>query len=68
MKPIVLIGGGGHATSVLAMLEDSAMIAGYTALTTDEEITIDEAKYENYKEEYKEAVLAAIETERLSHE
>ena len=44
------------------------MIEEYTALTTDEEITIDEAKYANYKEEYKEAVLAAIETERLSHE
>lgn len=44
------------------------IIEGYTALTSDEEITIDEAEYENYKEEYKEAVLAAIETERLSHE
>ena len=41
---------------------------GYTALVTDEEITIDETQYQNYKEEYKEAVLAAIEKERLSHE
>ena len=40
MKPIVLIGGGGHATSVLAMLKDSAMIAGYTALTPSEELNI----------------------------
>ena len=40
----------------------------YTALPNVEEITIDEAKYENYEEEYKTAVLAAIETERLSHE
>lgn len=41
---------------------------GYTALASDGEITIDEAKYANYKEEYKEAVLTAIETERSSHE
>ena len=41
---------------------------GYTALTTDTEITVDETKYENYQEEYKAAVLAAIEKERLSHE
>ena len=40
MKPIVLKGGGGHATSVLAMLEDSATIAGYTALTPSEELSI----------------------------
>ena len=44
------------------------IIEGYTALPGDEEITIDEAKYDNYKEEYKEAILAAIETERSSHE
>lgn len=41
---------------------------GYTALSENGEITVDEAKYENYKEEYKNAVLAAIERERLSHE
>ena len=41
---------------------------GYTELRTDKEIAIDEAKYKNYNEEYKKAVLAAIETERLSHE
>ncbi len=41
---------------------------GYTVLTTDTEITVDETKYENYQEEYKTAVLAAIEKERNSHE
>lgn len=30
MKPLVLIGGGGHARSVVAMLESSRSIAGYT--------------------------------------
>ena len=44
------------------------IIEGYTALTTDVEIAVDESKYENYKEEYKAAVLAAIEKERNSHE
>lgn len=41
---------------------------GYTALATEKKITIDKGQYENYKEEYKEAVLAAIEKERFSHE
>jgi L-aspartate oxidase len=41
---------------------------GYTALTNDVQVTVDESKYKNYKEEYKAAVLAAIEKERLSHE
>ena len=41
---------------------------GYTALETKPEITVDETKYQNYKEEYKAAVLAAIEKERMSHE
>ena len=31
-------------------------------------LPVDESKYQNYKEEYKTAVLAAIEKERLSHE
>jgi len=44
------------------------MMESYTALTTDAEITVDESKYKNYQEEYKEAVLAAIEKERMSHE
>ena len=41
---------------------------GYTAREVDREIAIDEARYHNYQEEYKAAVLAAIEKERLSHE
>ena len=44
------------------------IIEGYTASATDTEITVDEKKYENYKDEYKAAVLAAIEKEKLSHE
>ena len=40
----------------------------YTEIEFDKEIVIDESKYKNYKEEYKEAVLAAIERERKSHE
>ena len=34
---------------------------GYAVLETKPEITIDETKYQNYKEDYKAAVLAAIE-------
>ena len=41
---------------------------GYTAVAKDSDVTVDEKKYQNYKEEYKAAVLAAIEKERLSHE
>ena len=44
------------------------IIEGYEPLTTETEITVDETKYVNYQEEYKAAVLAAIEKERLSHE
>lgn len=44
------------------------IVEGYTALAAEENIIIDEAKYKNYKEEYKEAVLAAIEKEKMSHE
>ena len=44
------------------------MMDGYTAVAKDSEIAVDETKYQNYKEEYKAAVLAAIEKERLSHE
>ena len=40
----------------------------YTELTTEKKITIDKLQYKNYKEEYKAAVLAAIEEERFSHE
>ena len=41
---------------------------GYEPLTDKPEITVDETKYANYQEEYKAAVLAAIEKERCSHE
>ena len=41
---------------------------GYTPIEAGPEITVDEAKYANYKEEYKAAVLAAIEKEKASHE
>lgn len=41
---------------------------GYTAVAKDSDVTVDETKYRNYKEEYKAAVLAAIEKERMSHE
>ena len=44
------------------------IIEGYEPLTDKSEITVDETKYQNYKEEYKAAVLAAIEKERMSHE
>jgi len=44
------------------------IVEGYTALPADKERTINQAQYENYKEEYKQAVLAAIEKERMSHE
>ena len=44
------------------------IIDGYEKITADTEITIDKAKYENYQEKYKKAVLAAIEKEKLSHE
>lgn len=36
--------------------------------TDDTEITVDPKQYENYQEKYKEAVLAAIEKEKKSHE
>ena len=41
---------------------------GYTEIDAETEITVDASKYKNYKEEYKAAVLAAIERERASHE
>ena len=44
------------------------IIEGYKPLTDEIVITIDETKYANYQEEYKAAVLAAIEKERKNHE
>lgn len=40
----------------------------YTEIKSEKEIMIDGSKYKNYKEEYKQAVLAAIEREKMSHE
>lgn len=44
------------------------MTAEYTQAKETVEFTIDITKYENYKDEYKQAVLAAIEKEKQSHE
>ena len=44
------------------------IIEGYEPLTDEIVITMDETKYANYQEEYKAAVLAAIEKERKKHE
>jgi L-aspartate oxidase len=41
---------------------------GYAALEGEPYVSVDASKYKNYKEEYKEAVLAAIEKEKKSHE
>ena len=40
----------------------------YTDAPLPEEVTVYKSNYSNYKEEYKNAVLAAIEKERHSHE
>ena len=53
---------------VLAKRAAKHIMDGYTAVAKDSEVTVDETKYQNYKEEYKAAVLAAIEKERMSHE
>ncbi len=44
------------------------MIENYSQSEYSKEISINAEDYENYKEEYKKAVLAAIEKEKLSHE
>ena len=44
------------------------IIEGYEPLTDEIVIPVDETKYANYQEEYKAAVLAAIEKERKKHE
>ncbi|MBQ8404399.1 MAG: L-aspartate oxidase [Clostridia bacterium] len=53
---------------VFAKRAAKRIIEEYTEIKADKEIVIDESKYTNYKEEYKEAVLAAIERERKSNE
>ncbi len=40
MKPLVLIGGGGHARSVLAMLENSLVPMGYADIASREDMPI----------------------------
>ena len=42
--------------------------SGYVKTLNDREIQIDETRYDNYREEYKKSVLAAIEKEKMSHE
>lgn len=44
------------------------IIEGYSEITSNKKIIIDETQYKNYKEEYKKAVLAAIEKEKMNHE
>ena len=44
------------------------MTSGYTKAASKAEPTINKEQYANYKEEYKNAVLAAIEKEKQSHE
>jgi len=44
------------------------IISGYSTAALPEVVEIDTGKYNNYKEENKKAVLAAIEKERNSHE
>ena len=44
------------------------IMKSYSEIKADAEITVDTEKYANYKEEYKEAVLSAIEKEKMSHE
>ncbi len=44
------------------------MTSGYTKAASQAEPTINKEQYANYKEEYKNAVLAAIEKEKQSHE
>ncbi len=44
------------------------IVKNYSKITNDIDVKIDKSKYENYKEEYKTAVLSAIEKEKNSHE
>ena len=53
---------------VFAKRAAKRIIEEYTEIKADKEIVIDESEYINYKEEYKKAVLAAIERERKNNE
>ena len=44
------------------------IIKEYTEVTADADIAINESDYDGYEEKYKNAVLAAIEKEKASHE
>ena len=44
------------------------IIDGYSTANHDKEVLVDDTQYANYKDEYKKAVLAAIEKEKISHE
>jgi len=53
---------------VFAKRAAKRIIEEYSEVKPDKEVLIDESKYQSYKEKYKEAVLAAIEKEKMSHE
>ena len=53
---------------VFAKRSERHIMNCYKEVAKDSDVTVDETKYQNYKEEYKAAVLAAIEKERMSHE
>ena len=53
---------------VFAKRAASEITTTYSETANEEEPIIDESKYANYKEEYKKAVLEAIEKEKQSHE
>ena len=44
------------------------IMKSYSEIKPEREITVDKEKYANYKEEYKKAVLSAIEKEKMSRE
>lgn len=53
---------------VFAQRAANHIIDGYQKVTKIKEIKLNQEKYENYQEEYKQAVLTAIEKEKKSHE
>ena len=53
---------------VFAQRAANHIIDGYQKVTKIKEIKLNPKKYENYQEEYKQAVLTAIEKEKKSHE
>ncbi len=53
---------------VFAQRAANHIIDGYQKVTKIKEIKLNQEKYENYQEEYKQTVLTAIEKEKKSHE